>query len=1074
LLEYQIFGVLEVASEGERLQLGPPKQRAVLAILLLNANQIVSTDRLIGLVWGDRAPRTAAHSIQIYVSELRRVLSAGARRQVIHTRPPGYVLEAEPDAIDARRFERLVESGTRELQGGDLPGGAETLREALRIWAQPLSEFSYEEFGLTEIRRLGQLRLGALEELAGAELLLGHDREVLLLVDQTLDEDPLRERSRELQMLALYRSGRHAEALRSYERFRSLLAEELGLDPSPSVRRLQERVLLHDPTLWPPAATGPTASPRVRNPYKGLRPFGEDDAGDFFGREALVGQLVAALAGSARIVALVGPSGSGKSSVASAGLIPALRGGAVPGSERWVFARMVPGQRPFEELEAALLRTRPDSMSRMTGLQDEGDDMILRAARGVLPPGGELVLVIDQFEELFSTAEETDRRRFLSSLAAVASEPQERVRVVLMLRADYYDRPLLDPVFGPVFSRRVVNAHAMTTAEVEAAIMGPARVVGVDVAPTLLAELISDTASEPGALPLLQHALTELFEHKADGALTLDDYRALGGLHGLLSRSSEELYTEMESERQRATLQVFLRMVRLGPGTQHTRRRVRVGELTAVGIDPVLLSEVLEEFGRHRLLTFDRDAITGDATVEVAHEALLTEWDRLTRWIDRFRIDLRRHAALVAAVEEWVASDRDPDYLFAGAKLAETDTWADGTALELTATERDFLEASLRRRAAEEEEQAIRSRRQQRLERRARTRLVALAAAVALLAGAVTYGVLAWPDDRPADAALLGGDPPILREMLVAGFDEAATELGIRVETVEPDGPDVSTEQLSEYSENGTGLVVALSPDCGTSAVEPAARAHPETSYVVFDCLGDEPNVAYVTFASEQGSFLAGAAAALKSQTGNVGFIGGADIPLIWEFQAGFEAGARAVNPTIEVQTDYLQPPSFSGFDDPVRAFQVAEQMYRGGADVVYPAAGSSIEGVAEAAVRLSGVLGRHLWIIGVDADLYDEVGDGDPWRPHILTSMLKRYDRAVYTLLEEHASGEFTPGVRHVDLAIGAVDLADSGGFIDDIRPELDRLRQRVIAGEIDVPTIPPDKEGAAAELGIGPEPSG
>ena len=124
--------------------------------------------------------------------------------------------------------------------------------------------------------------------------------------------------------------------------------------------------------------------------------------------------------------------------------------------------------------------------------------------------------------------------------------------------------------------------------------------------------------------------------------------------------------------------------------------------------------------------------------------------------------------------------------------------------------------------------------------------------------------------------------------------------------------------------------------------------------------------------------------------------------------------------------------------------------------------------------MRLSGELGRHLWIIGVDGDLYDEVGAGDPWRPHILTSMLKRYDRAVYTLIEEHANGEFTPGVRQVDLAIGALGLADSGGFIDDIRPELDRLRQGVIAGEIDVPTIPPAKEGAAAELGIGPEPSG
>src|SRR5262245_66329417 len=137
-----------------------------------------------------------------------------------------------------------------------------------------------------------------------------------------------------------------------------MLADELGLEPSPSIRRLQERVLLHDPTLGPQAEAEPATRPRVRNPYKGLRSFGEDDAGDYFGRAPLVDQLVAAMADGGRLVALVGPSGSGKSSVLNAGLIPALRNGAVPGSETWVVTTMVPGRRPFAELDAALLRTQ--------------------------------------------------------------------------------------------------------------------------------------------------------------------------------------------------------------------------------------------------------------------------------------------------------------------------------------------------------------------------------------------------------------------------------------------------------------------------------------------------------------------------------------------------------------------------------------------------------------------------------------------------------------------------------------------------------------------------------------------
>ena len=194
LLEFRVLGTLEVVSGGTRLALGPPKQRAVLAVLLLNAKQIVPAERLIDLVWGDTPPRTAAHSVQVYISELRRTLSNGSPDDVIQTRAPGYTIDADHDLIDARRFELLVESGTRELKAGDVSSGVETLREALRLWAQPFADFAYEEFAQAEIRRLTLLRLGALEELAAAELSLGHEHEVLSLVDAALSEDPLRER----------------------------------------------------------------------------------------------------------------------------------------------------------------------------------------------------------------------------------------------------------------------------------------------------------------------------------------------------------------------------------------------------------------------------------------------------------------------------------------------------------------------------------------------------------------------------------------------------------------------------------------------------------------------------------------------------------------------------------------------------------------------------------------------------------------------------------------------------------------------------------------------------------------
>ena len=260
---------------GAVAELGPPKQRALLAVLLLHAGEIVPVDRLIDLLWGEHPPRTAAHSIQIYVSDLRRALESLGGRQVLATRPPGYQLDTDPETIDARRFELLVEDGTRHLRDGDLVGGAQLLRSALRLWRGPaLSDFAYEEFAQPYIRRLHDLHLDAIEQVAAAELEAGHASEVVPMLDAAIRDDPLRERSRELLMLALYRSGRHPEALRTYQQLRNVLADELGLDPSPSLQRLQERILLHDPSLLlQPSEPAQVAS--ERNPYKGLRSFTE-------------------------------------------------------------------------------------------------------------------------------------------------------------------------------------------------------------------------------------------------------------------------------------------------------------------------------------------------------------------------------------------------------------------------------------------------------------------------------------------------------------------------------------------------------------------------------------------------------------------------------------------------------------------------------------------------------------------------------------------------------------------------------------------------------------------------------
>ncbi len=500
-MDFRLLGALEVSAGEVAADLGPPKQRALLAILLLHAGEILPIDRLIELLWGDSPPRTANHSIQIYVSNLRKAFEGLGANGVLSTRSPGYRLDAHADSIDVRQFEERVREGTRKLREGDPDTGAADLRAALRLWRGPaLSDFTYEEFAQPYIHRLHDLHLDAIEALAAADLAAGRADDVVPLLDAAIREDPLRERSRELLMLALYRTGRHPEALRTYQHLRTVLDEELGLEPSPPLQRLQERILLHDPALMPADAEA-TAAEAARNPYKGLRAFGERDAADFFGREDLVTKLLRSLRHEANLVALVGPSGSGKSSVIAAGLIPRLREGAIDGSDEWVIAQMAPGNNPLAEFEA-VIAAATDVPNRLDQLLAAEAGPSRRPTLRTMPEGGRLLLVIDQFEEVFTLADEPQCQHFLEAIVGAASKPGTQISVLLALRADYYDRPLHHAGFARLFTPNVINVLPMTPEELEAAIVGPAEKAGVAVEPALLAEVVGDAAHRPGTLPL--------------------------------------------------------------------------------------------------------------------------------------------------------------------------------------------------------------------------------------------------------------------------------------------------------------------------------------------------------------------------------------------------------------------------------------------------------------------------------------------------------------------------------------------------------------------------------------------
>ena len=484
-------------------------------------------------------------------------------------------------------------------------------------------------------------------------------------------------------------------------------------------------------TRLTPAVPGAIAP----NPYKGLRAFEEGDADDFFGREELIRQLVERL-GRTRFLAVVGPSGSGKSSVVRAGLVPALRRGAIAGSDGWRVVDMFPGARPLDGLEAALLRAVPDPPSGLLDQLERDEHGLHRALLRLLPSDpSEVVLVIDQFEEVFTLVEdESARTHFLGSIEAAVTDPHSRLRVVATLRADFYDRPLLYRGFAELFKSRVEAVVPLSPAELERAISGPAKRVDVSLEPGLVAAMLGDVAEEPGALPLMEYALTELFDRRDGRILTLESYREIGGVSGALGRRAEEIFAGVDGEGQEAARQLFLRLVALGEGAEDTRRRVQRAEVASLEVDQEAMANVIDTFGASRQLSFDRDAATGAPTIELAHEAMLTAWPRLHRWIDTAREDIRTERRLAASAREWVEADRDQSFLLQGSRLEQAEAWAVDSRLAATPQEREYLEASGLERERRRTEEEAREAHERELERRSFRRLRALVAVLAVAA----------------------------------------------------------------------------------------------------------------------------------------------------------------------------------------------------------------------------------------------------------------------------------------------------------------------------------------------------
>ncbi|MCM2387190.1 WD40 repeat domain-containing protein [Streptomyces albipurpureus] len=438
-------------------------------------------------------------------------------------------------------------------------------------------------------------------------------------------------------------------------------------------------------------------------PYRGLARYEPGDQNRFFGREELLGQLVELLA-EHRLVLLAGASGSGKSSLLRAGLVPKLQ---VPESTPLACAGIrfiTPGSLPATT-HAHVLTPAPGS--GRTGTESAGIS-VGPPQPGAIRAGAharDIIVVVDQFEEVFTLCKDQDERAQFLDLLLAAREPGSGLRIVIAVRADFYGPCTEHPGLAEVMRTAHLVIGPMTTSELRQAVVGPARSAGLIVERELTARIVQETAAEPGGLPLMSHALLEVWRRRRGRTLTLAAYEAIGGVHGAVADTAEHTYNQLTPSQRTETRRILLRLITPGDGTPDTRRPVNRRELNPGPEQPPALARtgdpddttlVVERLTRARLLVLDGD------TVDLIHEALITAWPRLTDWVHEDRHRLRLHRALTHAADSWHDLGRDTGALYRGVRLAEThETFRTHARTgELTSLEDEFLAISYHRQQA--------------------------------------------------------------------------------------------------------------------------------------------------------------------------------------------------------------------------------------------------------------------------------------------------------------------------------------------------------------------------------------
>ena len=671
-----------------------PRDRLVLDALAVRRGQPITAEGLADALWPEGRPASWAKVVQGCISRLRATLGSAA----IETTDRGYRLVPGRVELDRDEFESLVEQGREHLHAGSPERAVSSLDRALRLWrGDPLTELLDWMPGRLEAARLDELRRGAEEDLLQARLDSGLHHDVVSEAVVLAGEQPWRERRWELLALAQYRSGRQRDALASIRTARRALGNELGLDPGSGLVELERAILSQDPSL---AADHDARATSGSCPWMGLVSYDDEHRDTFFGRKEDVKECLRRLEDSPLLV-LVGPSGSGKSSLMKAGIVPALR------SQGYDVVVLTPGADP----RASLASARSEA-------------------------GEDAALCIDQFEEAFTgAAGGSGLAAWLGQVAGCAgSRP-----VVLTLRSDHVAGLVASPELAALAERGMHLVAPLAGDRLRSTIEGPARVAGLRLEPGLVDLLLRDATDEPGALPLLSHALAETWKQREGTLLTVAGYHASGGISGAVAASADRLHASLSDEGRTQLRWLMLRMAGLAEHGEPVRSPLE----RAIATDDDERARVVDLLVRARLLT------STDGSVELAHESLVRAWPRLRGWLEEDREGQRRWRHLAVSAAEWDQLGRPDSELYAGVRLAAAREWAQRDDALPTRLELEFLDASVAHADAERSSLEQQARHERSQNRRLRGLLVGVALA---LVGALAAGLLAVDQGQSAAA----------------------------------------------------------------------------------------------------------------------------------------------------------------------------------------------------------------------------------------------------------------------------------------------------------------------------------